>query len=82
MLALVSRILTSAFQDTLQVAMAMEGVVNLCLHEVVDVVTAWSVLGRVDKLASDTRYTPSHTSIGILCMSVCVCVCVLDQLLW
>lgn len=55
MLSLISRTLSSSYHDTLQVAMAMESVVSLCLHEVVDVVTVWGVLGRGGKLASDTR---------------------------
>lgn len=54
MLSLISRTLTSSYRDTLQVAMALEGVVSLCQHEVVDVVTVWGVLGK--RLTSDLRY--------------------------
>ena len=54
MLSLISRTLTSSYHDTLQVAMALEGVVLLCQHEVVDVVTVWGVLGK--RLTSDLRY--------------------------
>ena len=56
MLSLVSRALSSGYHDTVQVAMAIDAVVSLCLHEVVDVVTVWGVLGRQGKLASDTRW--------------------------
>lgn len=58
MLSLISRTLTSSYRDTLQVAMALEGVVSLCQHEVVDVVTVWGVLGK--RLTSDLRYGVSH----------------------
>lgn len=56
MLSLLSRTLTSSYHDTLQVAMALESVVSLCLHEVVDVVTVWGVLGKGGRLTSDLRY--------------------------
>lgn len=56
MLSFISRTLSSAYHDTLLVAMALEGVVSLCLHEVVDVVTVWGVLGKGGKLTSDLRY--------------------------
>lgn len=55
MLSLISKALSSGYHDTLQVAMAVEGVVSLCVHEVIDVVTVWGVLGRRGNLASDTR---------------------------
>ena len=60
MLSLISRTLTSSYQDALQVAMATEGVVLLCEHEVVDVVTVWGVLGREGRLASDNRYSGNY----------------------
>lgn len=56
MLSLLSRTLSSSYHDTLQVSMALEGVVSLCLHEVVDVVTVWGVLGRGGRLTADLRY--------------------------
>lgn len=55
MLNLISRILSSHYHDALQVAMALEGVVSLCQHEVVDVVTVWTVLGKGGRLTSDLR---------------------------
>lgn len=55
MLAFVSQALRTAFHDALQVAMVLEGVVSLCLHEVVDVVTLWGVLEK-GQLSSDRRY--------------------------
>ena len=55
MLSLLSRTLSSSYHDTIQVAMALEGVVLLCQHEVVDVVTVWGVLGKGGRLTSDLR---------------------------
>ncbi len=55
MLNLISRTLSSRYHDAVQVAMALEGVVSLCRHEVVDVVTVWAVLGKGGKLTSDLR---------------------------
>ncbi len=55
MLAFISKILTSHYHEAAVVAMALEGVVSLCLSEVVDVVTVWGVLGSGRKLSSDDR---------------------------
>ena len=55
MLNLISRTLSSRYLDALQVAMALEGVVSLCQHEVVDVVTVWTILGKDGRLTSDLR---------------------------
>ena len=55
MLSLISRALSSRYHDAVQVAMALEGVVSLCQHEVVDVVTVWAILGKGGRLTSDLR---------------------------
>jgi len=55
MLAFISKTLSSHYKDAAVVAMALEGVVSLCLSEVVNVVTVWSVLDRDGKLTSDLR---------------------------
>ncbi len=47
--------------DPLVVSMAIEGLAELCRHEVVSVATVWGVLG--ERLAKDSR---------CLCVGVCV----------
>ena len=60
MLSLISRTLSSSFQDAFQVTLVLEGVVSLCLHEVVDVVTVWAVLGKGEKLIYDRRFVLTY----------------------
>ena len=70
MLSFISRTLTLGFWDAIQVTMVLEGVVSLCLHEVVDVVTVWEVLGKGGKLFADKRFSLQISSLELL-MSYC-----------
>ena len=73
MLSFISRTLTEGYQDAALVAMAIEGVVSLCLHEVVDVVTVWGVLGRGGRLTSDSRYgcVCAHAGLVVIGTNTC-----------
>ena len=92
MLNLISRTLSSRYHDTAQVAVALEGVVLLCQHEVVDVVTVWAVLGKGGKLTSDLRPAVQVALCSLFCLAsdlnpdpthshkvCCVCACMCRQ---